>query len=58
MVALDDGVVDTSYQVETGCVLQMMYVVENERPQLARWWLRSIDITKTLDDSSNYSGKP
>ena len=53
LVALDDGVVDTSYVIHTGCGVQPMYGREMKDHNWRRGGYGDINVARTLEVSSN-----
>ena len=53
LVALDDGVVDTSYVIHTGCGVQPMYGREMKDHNWRRGGFGDINVARTLEVSSN-----
>ena len=53
LVALDDGVVDTTYHVETGCGVWQMYGRDMKDHNWRKGGYRMLSLAQTLWDSSN-----
>lgn len=53
MLALDDGVVDTTYMVDTGCGVWEMYGAKMKDHNWARGGYQTISLPRTLEVSSN-----